>query len=84
MTDLNPAELRNRKYVRRRRGLERSSGVLWPCVTSQPTKNRGRAILGFEQGACGLRGRPIRRLALHSPALRVGAGKSGVEGVSEG
>lgn len=43
--------------------------------------------MGFEQGARGLQGRPTRRLtfnlpllALHSPALRAGAGKSGVRG----
>jgi hypothetical protein len=43
--------------------------------------------LGFERGACRLRGRLTRRLTLRSPpltlhstALRVGAGKSGVEG----
>jgi len=48
---------------------------------------RGETILSIEQGARGLRNKPTRRLTLnspplilYSPALRVGAGKSGVRG----
>jgi hypothetical protein len=55
----------------------------------EATKNRGEAILGAS--TCGLRGRPISRLTfdlppltLYSLALRMSAGKGGVEGWSEG
>ena len=50
-------------------------------VSSKAPKIRGRYILGFERRAHGLRGKahPVDFTA-DSPAPRVGAGKSGVEG----